>query len=63
MKGWRWSRLKHDWKLVDIKLPKDFGKTNANKTETLLLSTEMSEHGKKRCKFMRRVPQEERPRL
>ncbi len=52
MKGWKWNPKIHGWDTVDVQLPKELGKINAEETETLLQRTKMSKHGKKWRKLL-----------
>ncbi len=63
MKGWKWNPKIHDWDIVEIKLPQDFGKINAEETETLLQRAKMSEYGRQRKKLLHRSSKTEGSRL
>ena len=63
MKGWKWNSSIHDWDIVEVKLPQEFGKINAEETETLLHSTEMSKSGRKRRKLLFGSSKTEKSRL
>ena len=52
MKGWKWNPKIHDWEVVDVQLPKEFGKINAEETESLLQRAKMSKHGRQRKKLL-----------
>lgn len=61
MKGWKWDWRKNKWVIVDVNLPKEFGKIeNAEEEKTLLQYTEMSEFRRIWKKLLHRTSEKER---